>query len=77
MAWECDCRQNEMFAVCHHCGKPLCRTHGAVITDDDFSPGDPPSVRSAVHCQGCWDKYHPRAQEVERQEAGLTRAAAR
>ena len=71
MTWECDCRQQEMFAVCHHCGKPLCKAHGVVIADDDFSTADPPFVREAVHCLGCKDKYHPRAQDIERQRAGV------
>jgi hypothetical protein len=77
MAWECECRSQEMFAVCHHCGKPLCRAHGQVIVDDAFSfdPLNPLSERTAVHCQQCRDNFHPRAQDVEHQRAGVMGSA--
>jgi hypothetical protein len=70
MDWECDCRQQEMFAVCHHCGKPLCETHGVVIADDAFGAGILPAGR-AVHCLACKEQYHPRAQDLR--AAGVVR----
>jgi hypothetical protein len=76
MAWECaDCRRQQMIAVCHHCGKPVCGTDSVVIADDAFDTGDPPSGRAAVHCRGCKGTYHSRAQDIERERAGATGAA--
>lgn len=78
MGWECsDCniREDEkegvfVDAVCHHCGKPLCRAHQVTVgTDEAFAPGgsdDPvPADRSAVHCESCRRTQHARATLLE------------
>jgi NMD protein affecting ribosome stability and mRNA decay len=70
MAWECDFCKKEMSAVCHHCGRPLCRAHGAVIEDEVFAASDAQAApTTAVHCRQCKDKYHPRIQDLESQHA--------
>lgn len=46
--------------VCHHCGTPVCETHGRmVLADDAFASDDldPDSV-AAMHCRGCAEKFH-------------------
>jgi len=63
MAWECaECNVKEsagrkIDAICHHCGKPLCRDDRIEIADNAFS-----SVGSAgptaIHCRACRRKYH-------------------
>jgi hypothetical protein len=72
MAWECnDCDAREdsdgkvvVDAVCHHCGKPLCRSHQLAVLDDAFavteSDGLIPVDRIAVHCESCRRAHHPR-----------------
>jgi hypothetical protein len=68
MLWECgECGAMEgsdgtkVQVVCHHCGKPLCQTHGMRIVDDAFSGGDAPTGRQAYHCDECKRANHPRA----------------
>ncbi|MGW3996089.1 hypothetical protein [Amycolatopsis sp. NPDC004772] len=78
MAWKCsDCDAEEdsagkvvVDAVCHHCGKPLCRLHQQAVLDDAFavdtsaamdSIGLIPVDRIAVHCESCRRDHHPRA----------------
>lgn len=64
MAWECaDCHTPEsqgtrIDAVCHHCGKPLCREDRVLLPDYVFaaSPGDVGA--EAVHCRSCRREYH-------------------
>ncbi len=74
MSWECaDCRQKEMVAICHHCGKPVCGEHSSEITDDAFAASEPLRSRAAVHCQECRSKYHSRATGIER--AGIAGVA--
>lgn len=71
MAWECaDCGEKEQpkskIPVCHHCGKPVCRKHREMITDDAFSAGPARATsRVAVHCLDCRKDFHPRASNVE------------
>ncbi|MFJ1762957.1 hypothetical protein ACIOD2_21780 [Amycolatopsis sp. NPDC088138] len=78
MAWECsDCNAREdekekvvVDAVCHHCGKPLCRDHQVIVGQDEaFAPAAPeePALRdrSAVHCESCRRTHHSRATLLE------------
>ena len=64
MSWECaECRRGEgqrtlIDAVCHHCGKLLCREDRSVIADTAF---DPPGGE-AVHC-GAWGGGGERGKE--------------
>ncbi|MEV4051749.1 hypothetical protein AB0J55_11240 [Amycolatopsis sp. NPDC049688] len=73
MTWKCgDCDAEEssdgkvlVDAVCHHCGKPLCRSHQQSVIDDAFAATDStrliPVNRIAVHCESCRRAHHPRA----------------
>jgi hypothetical protein len=79
MAWECaeDCgekeQENHPILVCHHCGKPVCRKHREVITDDAFSANSNLlGHRAAVHCADCKKDYHPRTSNLERETLGVT-----
>jgi hypothetical protein len=64
MAWECgECnaredRHTRIDAVCHHCGKPLCREDQVRIIDFVFA--DEPGLlgREAVHCRPCIRRHH-------------------
>jgi hypothetical protein len=77
MAWECsDCNAREdeqgavvVDAVCHHCGKPLCRAHQVnVVLDDAFTASGLTAVGlaalpalqglGAVHCDSCGRTHH-------------------
>ena len=71
MAWECaECNIREgapaeygqvvIEAVCHHCGKPLCRQDRVHVVDDEF--GAP-----AFHCRECRQRHHSRAVRVDGQ----------
>lgn len=69
MPWECgECGSQEgkkdgeimIDALCHHCGKPLCKKHRISIEDDAFSNTSTLS-RQAFHCADCKKAYHPRA----------------
>jgi hypothetical protein len=74
MAWECaECIREEMTAVCHHCGKPLCEEHAVVVPDDALAEydrtvfGRDRAVSDhAVHCEDCQRQHHPKAQVVTR-----------
>lgn len=45
----------EAVVVCHHCGKPLCKTHKINVKKDEaFS-----SIITAFHCDECELKHHP------------------
>lgn len=63
MAWECaECNSKEtaklkVDAVCHHCGKPLCRKDQVKIADYAFSRGGEIATM-AVHCKSCRRKHH-------------------
>lgn len=64
MGWRCaECGKAEegkkfaIDAVCHHCGKPLCRTHQNRIGDDAFHGHEGQSSR-AVHCPQCRRRHH-------------------
>ena len=67
MAWECaECGEIEkppkvlIDAVCHHCGKPLCRKcrdRNNTITDPAFAQTGNRS-RTAYHCVACRRQYH-------------------
>jgi hypothetical protein len=67
MAWECaECNAKEsaasqIDAVCHHCGKPLCRDDQLRIVDNAFS-----AAAIAVHCAACKARYHARAPRQHR-----------
>lgn len=72
MAWECsDCNAREdgqgtvvVDAVCHHCGKPLCREHQVpVVLDPAFGAVavlDAPVFGGLfpVHCDSCGRAHH-------------------
>jgi hypothetical protein len=59
MSWECaECnaredRQTRIDAVCHHCGKPLCRWDRVLVADLAFAGG-----QVAVHCGPCKRRHH-------------------
>ncbi|WP_433261772.1 hypothetical protein ACQPZF_27730 [Actinosynnema sp. CS-041913] len=68
MAWECaECHAREgagqvfIDAVCHHCGKPLCRHDRVRIVDEAFAESDRHSAQLALHCKECKQRHHPRA----------------
>lgn len=71
MAWECsDCGRKEQrgtkMPICHHCGKPVCRTHREMIEDEAFSYSrDPTQTRVAVHCLACRQAFHPQTPNLE------------
>ncbi|WP_372669598.1 hypothetical protein [Amycolatopsis kentuckyensis] len=60
-------------AVCHHCGKPLCREHQMVVAlDEAFTPTrladtvlstglDGSAIGFGVHCESCRRAHHGRA----------------
>jgi hypothetical protein len=61
MAWECaECNtpDRKIDAVCHHCGKPLCRADRIVIIDDAFASTRAQRGPAAVHCRACRRRYH-------------------
>ena len=64
MAWECgECnaredRHTRIYAVCHHCGKPLCREDQVRIVDFVFADEPGPVGRIAVHCRPCMRRHH-------------------
>lgn len=64
MTWECDeCHAAEsggtrINAVCHHCGKTLCREDQVVIMDHVFATGHGDGGTEAVHCRDCKSRYH-------------------
>ena len=61
MPWECaECNAREdqhtrIDAVCHHCGKPLCRGDRVEIADLNFAGA---SGQAAVHCRPCKLRFH-------------------
>lgn len=66
MQWSCaECGRVErsrkvvVDAVCHHCGKLLCRAHQNTIIDDAFDTGSEPATIRAMHCQDCLRRFHP------------------
>lgn len=66
MQWRCnECGRAEykrkvvVDAVCHHCGKTLCRSHQIEITDDAFDKDSGMGSYRAVHCHDCRRRYHP------------------
>lgn len=62
MAWECaECLREAMAAVCHHCGKPLCKEHAVIVADDALSDHKGPLNDHAVHCEDCQKQHHPSA----------------
>ena len=57
-------------AVCHHCGKPLCRRDQWMVTvDEAFADTEFETVwsRQAVHCDACRRTHHPRVVTPVRQ----------
>jgi hypothetical protein len=67
MSWECaECntregrkdRNTRIDAVCHHCGKPLCRGDRVEIADYAFAGAAGKLGQVAVHCWPCKRKYH-------------------
>jgi hypothetical protein len=63
MALECaNCGSTEnVDAVCHHCGKPLCgdlENCRCEIEDSAFG-STPVSPVVAFHCRECWQVHHP------------------
>ena len=65
MPWECgECNAKEnkktrVDAVCHHCGKPLCRDDRVLIADFVFASESGAIGREAVHCRPCRRQHHP------------------
>jgi hypothetical protein len=67
MTWECaECQSAEgqrslIDAVCHHCGKLLCRQDRVLIADAAFDPsGGEAADQTAVHCRACSRQHHNR-----------------
>lgn len=64
MAWECaECsrREDKQFrvdAVCHHCGRLLCRDDRVEIADIAFSSAPGKLGQAATHCRQCKRQYH-------------------
>jgi len=63
VSWECaDCntedRKSRINGVCHHCGKPLCRSDQVLIADDAFATVLGGASQAAVHCRDCRRKHH-------------------
>ena len=65
VAWECaECHRREeedqirINAVCHHCGKPLCRDDRVLIADIAFATAPGETRQEAVHCKACKRLYH-------------------
>jgi hypothetical protein len=46
------------LAVCHHCGRPVCRDHRAWLLDPVFH-GLGRDWDRAVHCPACHSARHP------------------
>jgi hypothetical protein len=70
---EAEAKDHPIF-VCHHCGMPVCASHGWVVPSDDAfhdsrdtrvnrDTASKPGSRAAMHCPRCADKYHPRASD--------------
>lgn len=66
MSWKCGaCGQMDgrggviVDAVCHHCGKPLCREHQVEVWDTAFRSDKETSWVSTIHCAEC-RRNHPR-----------------
>lgn len=65
MTWECaECHRPEekgvrIDAVCHHCGKPLCREDRVLVSDRAFTSTGEVGAEAA-HCRSCKSEYHPR-----------------
>lgn len=67
MPWECsECKMVEgdndvsISAVCHHCGRPLCKSDRHLINDDVFSSLPDQATPRAYHCEACRKAYHKR-----------------
>jgi hypothetical protein len=45
-------------AVCHHCGKPLCRDDRVLIPDLVFATHPGGAGAEAVHCRSCRRRHH-------------------
>ncbi len=66
MTWECaECHVAEgqgirIDAVCHHCGKPLCRDDQQIIPDLAFAAASGEAGAEAVHCRSCRREHHTR-----------------
>lgn len=64
MTWECaEChaaegRETRIDAVCHHCGKPLCRDDRILVPDLAFAASTGDLGAEAVHCRACKRQYH-------------------
>lgn len=65
MTWECaECHTPEskgkpIDAVCHHCGRPLCREDRVLIPDLVFAATPGEVSAQAVHCRSCRREHHP------------------
>jgi hypothetical protein len=64
VSWECaECGRKEdrvvrVDAVCHHCGKLLCRDDRIEIADSAFASTLGQLGLTATHCGGCKRQYH-------------------
>jgi hypothetical protein len=73
VAWECaQCNVKEsastkIDAVCHHCGKPLCRDDRVEIADNAFNSVGLTGPK-AVHCRACKRKHHSGAVPLSQSE---------
>jgi hypothetical protein len=63
MVLECaNCGSTEnVDAVCHHCGKPLCSDleNCRFEIEDSAFDSTTTSPVVAVHCRECWQTFHP------------------
>ena len=51
-------RRTRIDAVCHHCGKPLCREDRVLIADVAFAAFAGEAGTEAVHCRPCKRQHH-------------------
>lgn len=63
-------------AVCHHCGRPLCRKNRVLILDEVFSDGLGLPTATSFHCKECYRTYHDRVQAID-ELPGVAAAARR
>jgi hypothetical protein len=73
MTWECaECNAEErpkrIDGVCHHCGKPLCRSDQVLIPDNAFSASSGESSQVAVHCRACRRQHHPGSVSLDKEQ---------
>lgn len=70
MSFRCEhCSKTEptikVVAVCHHCGKPLCKDDAIGLHDPAFATEVGEAAPIAVHCRPCRERYHSRIKPGE------------